>query len=118
MSAFVPVSPDSKPYSEERKRKRPRTQPDRPRTQPDRMFGSRIHVSPPGFETPPPNFSMPPPARRRNRSPTFSEGDGTKTATEMVNLLTLKQNKDKAAMEFIRYKNLEDEFNEWYKNKP
>ena len=62
--------------------------------------------------------SMVPPAGRRPRSPTFSEGDGTEQTRTMLNLLTLRNNKDKAAMEFIRFKNLEKEFNEWYKNKP
>lgn len=62
--------------------------------------------------------SMVPPAGRRPRSPTFSEGDGTEQTRTMLNLLTLRNNKDKAAMEFIRLKNLEKEFNEWYKNKP
>ena len=94
MSAFSPITVP--PPTKKRRREGGRS------TDSEKMFRSK----------------MPPPAGRRPRSPTFTADDGTETATQMVNLLTLKRNKDKAAMEFIRYKNLEDEFNEWYKNKP
>jgi hypothetical protein len=59
---------------------------------------------------------MGPPAGWRPRSPTFSEGDGTEQTRTMLNLLTLRNNKDKAAMEFIKHEGLLEEFEQWYKN--
>ena len=60
--------------------------------------------------------SMAPPAGRRPRSPTFTEYDGTQQTRTMLNLLTLRNNKDKAAMEFIKIKGLYEEFEQWYRD--
>lgn len=99
MSAFSPINV---PPKKKRRRREGGAS-----TDSKKMFGSKMDDS-----------KMGPPAGRRPRSPTFSEGDGTEQTRTMLNFLTLKNNKDKAAMEFIKHKGLLEEFKQWYKNKP